>query len=214
VYTEEGTGAPQTRPELSGLSPEQVQAWAIAYTGRPVGPDDVKGGVPVDDSIIAIDVGDGGKRYFRKNSCFAVGEQAVVGDLKEWRSVDASIQAMRNEVSDKTEDDATWLSAQSKWIGCMRADGFGSTTLQQHKAALVAAASSGREPVSAVKADEIAVATASAKCEVTLGIGITYQEVQSRIEQQVADANQATIIRFKELQQQAAQRASDRLTKR
>ncbi|MFT3862134.1 hypothetical protein [Micropruina sp.] len=204
----------QSPDELRTLGPAAAAAWTEAYFGRRIDPQQIANGQSADKSIVVIDNGEDGVVYFRKDSCIAAGRQAVEGDLVEWSAVDGKLQSMRNDVIRAVESDPRYVEAMTGWASCMREAGYGAKSRQEQIEELLKAIDLEGGKSGSLKEREIAVATSSARCEVSLGIGPLYQSLLNEHQEVVGRVNEGTILRFQELEREAEKRAEELLSRR
>lgn len=195
---------PPDTPDLDGLSPAQARAWSVALLGEPVLP-----GQEHQLDVITVTVGDF-TILTRRNTCLEVARREIAGDAAAWLEAPAQIEDLANQVRAKVARDPRMIVLEREWEQCMSDAGFGGLTRLTQTERIQADLAAGRRSRDQIRTDEIALAVASAECDVAGNVADVYRTVQGEHETAVLDANQGIVIRWAELNAEAARKARER----
>ena len=150
----------------------------------------------------------------RKSSCMGKARGLIAGDLKTYLTMSNQVQELSNNVITAIEEDRKWKENDSSWRSCMAESGFAvKSKLEARSDFSDKVYKADPRQWDSLREAEVAMAVASAKCEVKLGSRALYYTLMKKHEKAMLDKNQGFLVQWAEYNTQAAQRAKDYLKK-
>lgn len=191
---------PSRDPNLAKLSPTERQAFSAAMIGpAPAGPNDA--------TRATLSLPNGAVMSVNTSGCASKGRSAVYGDDVKWQALVNTVAQLTADVYQAVGRDAQYVDAVRNWRACMTEGGFDQQAPGSARDGLAKEAASGATDLKRLKAREVEIATADAKCFQRVDMGPLTTRLIGTYEQKVGDANQGVIVAFRESQRQAVERA-------
>ena len=138
----------------------------------------------------------------------------IAGDLKTYLTMSNQVQELSNNVITAIEEDRKWKENDSSWRSCMAESGFAvKSKLEARSDFSDKVYKADPRQWDSLREAEVAMAVASAKCEVKLGSRALYYTLMKKHEKAMLDKNQGFLVQWAEYNAQAAQRAKEYLKK-
>lgn len=206
----DGAREPKTGPpEMPEDRGQDEGALLEALIGKPIL---TELGNPEPD-VVEVTIGKGTVST-RKSSCMGKARDFISGDLRTYVTMDSQVRELSNNVLTAIVEDRKWKENDSSWQSCMTEAGFSVKSKQETTDAFTDKVyKADPSQWDSLRETEVAMAVASAKCEVKLGSRALYYTLMKKHEKAMLDKNQGFLVQWAEYNAQAAQRAKDYLKK-
>lgn len=182
---------------IAGLSKSEARSYAEALAGAR----DTRISVKIGDSTVSAP----------GSGCIADARKAIYGDLKKEERLSYVSRNVLAEASQTVESDDNLIDARKKWSRCMAKAGYHYDSRRKARASLGKRYSAKGADVDAVFRDEIATATADAKCSQQTGFDTALRKAQDHASAVAVTRHEADLVAAHELNQQAVTRAKKAL---
>jgi hypothetical protein len=189
---------------LDSLSASQRDAYQVALAGEPIGP-----GQDNEPDVVKIKSKAGWEIVFRSGTCTSDAYDSVFGSNTEWKTLGVHVNEMTHEINSSIGTDSRMIEAWKNWNSCLEERGFtnGGDDDNDFQTNIHSDIKKRGLTGKQAKKQETDAAVASAECELEAKIPATYRTVLVEAEKKVLDENQATVLKYNELQQHAVDQA-------
>ena len=193
--------ASANKAAIDGMDPEEKKAWDTALLGDRGDP------LHPNPNEVAYAVPGGGNLSYDPKSCVAVGRAAVYGEEVRYSRVSFGIMQLANDIGSKVQSDGVYLEALDKWRDCMLKRGYNYPRPGAAIEFINARTVLPGVDMTELRSVEIATATADAECYREVSLDDIEKEVRQKYELESERENEALVLEFHELQQNAVDRA-------